>query len=285
MASRRRPASEVMIAVASRALRAAWRAAAACGTVWGSAARISCVRLSRWGMKATGIHASGTRKRRSAIRSSASGSAIVNPPYRAAATLSGWPSRRAARASSSSASMVRRPTAAPSTTPATIAAALEPSPRAEGIMLDTSMRQAAAPGADETRSPSRKARIRRFSPAGSSSRGTPSPRALSTIPTSSPTHSSARSFSERATANESNPLPRLALEAGTSTLATGGIVAEYRSATTSSCPRMAIPTSDRDLRRQSVGSSAGDAETSRMTRTAQSRPDAALPALHRGRAA
>jgi len=114
---------------------------------------LAAVRLSRCGMNATGIQASGTRNRRSTTRPSGSVSATVKPPYIAAATLSGWPSRRAASSSSSSASRERRPTAAPSTTPATMAAALDPRPRADGIMLDTSSRHDAAPGAADRRSP------------------------------------------------------------------------------------------------------------------------------------
>ena len=45
-------------------------------------------------MNATGIHASGTRKRRRVTSPSVPVTATVKPPYSAAATLSGWPSRR-----------------------------------------------------------------------------------------------------------------------------------------------------------------------------------------------
>ncbi len=71
------------------------------------------------------------------------------------------------------------------------------------------------------RSPSRKPRMTRFSSASASSGGTPSPRAVRTIPLSSPANSSARSLRLRATAKASKPLPRLALLAGTSTVAMG----------------------------------------------------------------
>ncbi len=65
IASLRSPASEVMTAVASRAPRAACATASPYGTESGRAARISLVRLSRWAMKTTGTHASGTRNLRS----------------------------------------------------------------------------------------------------------------------------------------------------------------------------------------------------------------------------
>jgi hypothetical protein len=51
---------------------------------------------------------------------------------------------------------------------------------------------------------------------------------LSRIPGSSPAYSSARSFRLSAAAKESKPLPRLAVLAGTSTEAMGGMPPEYR---------------------------------------------------------
>ena len=146
------------------------------------------------------------------------------PPYMAAATLSACPSRAAARASSLSASGDRRPTLAPSSSPATMAAALLPSPRAAGIMLLTSIRQAPLPVAApdrRARRPSRKARMSRFWSGSASRRGPPRRGHSSTIPASSPAYSSARSFRLRAAAKQSKPLPRLAVLAGTSTEASG----------------------------------------------------------------
>ena len=193
---------------------------------------MACVWLGVAATKATGIQASGTRKRRrTGVEPMAPATASVMPPYRAAATLSGWPSRVAARLSSSSASGARRPAAAPSSSPATMAAALLPRPRAAGIMLLTSIRQAAAPRSapSASRSPSRKPRSRRFCSGSSLGPGAPSPWALSRMPASSPGNSSARSFRLSAAAKQSKPLPRLALLAGTSTVAIGmGMRAEYR---------------------------------------------------------
>ena len=56
------------------------------------------------------------------------------------------------------------------------------------------------------------------------------------MPASSPGNSSARSFRLSAAAKQSNPLPRLALLAGTSTVAIGmGMPAEY---TEGQCPAL-----------------------------------------------
>ena len=75
----------------SNAARPALRAASACGTVSGSSLRAALVDESSPGTKATGA-IDGLTRRRDRAAPSPSVHAIVRPPRRHAATLSGWPS-------------------------------------------------------------------------------------------------------------------------------------------------------------------------------------------------
>ena len=93
-----RPGSAVS-AWTSRAARPAVRAASACGTVAPAAPPRACEVSSRCsGTSTTGsIEGCGCSRTARAPRPSPSHQAMVSPPSRAAAALSGWPSRRPAR--------------------------------------------------------------------------------------------------------------------------------------------------------------------------------------------
>ena len=131
---------------------------------------------------AVGIRRSGTRRagRRSGCGSSrcteSSSSAIVKPPNTAAATLSGWPSISAANANTEigSASIPRSSRADAATTPATVAAADEPSPRSSGIRFRP-RRASGASGSDSRPATADITRPIRYEPSvGSSSAPSPS---------------------------------------------------------------------------------------------------------------
>ena len=126
-------------------------------------------------MKATGIQASGTRKRRSVERSSSrrhgeGESRRTAPPPRCRGGPPAGPRGRAARRPR----RCRRPTAAPSSTPGDDrrgAAARARAPPGSCWRPRSATPRPRAP--TPTRSPSRKARMSRFSPAGSSSDAAP----------------------------------------------------------------------------------------------------------------
>src|SRR5215470_14686142 len=112
--------------------RRAFRAASACGTRAGSSPRAASVDTGAGAMIATGlITAAGSS--RTALAPVPVAQAIVSPPYRHGATLSGWPSSALASASAAAGPVPAPASARAASTPATIAAAEEPRPRPCGI--------------------------------------------------------------------------------------------------------------------------------------------------------
>ena len=87
------------------------------------------------GTSTTHRSAAGTGTEMAMTRPSLSAHDTVSPPHSAAATLSGWPSARAASASNASRDSGPPSSALPATSPPTQAAALEPRPRAGGMRL------------------------------------------------------------------------------------------------------------------------------------------------------
>src|SRR5256885_911361 len=131
MAMERSAPSERSTAASSAAAWAMLKTASARDTLAGRTARAFSVASGSRGMKRQIRHARGNAMR-VATGPSSLGSATVNAPYRAAATLSACPStslatRRSVRRSSGSPMI-----ALAATTPPTMAAALDPSPPAAG---------------------------------------------------------------------------------------------------------------------------------------------------------
>ena len=183
--------------------------ASARGTSLESIPRASAVRRLAPGMKTHTRHALGNGMR-VATGPPASGTATVKAPYKAAATLSACPSTSLAMRSSERRSSGSPRSAFAATAPPTIAAALEPRPRATGMAerCVTCCAGTLARAAFVTaRAPTRK---RLSSPSG-----TPAPFASNDQLFAGRSSNSASSGS--ATANESKPGPRFALDAGTRT--------------------------------------------------------------------
>ena len=129
------------------------------------------------------------------------------------------------------------------TTPATVAAADDPRPRASGIRLRIEIRQPTPSGSSPrpaTRAASRP-RTNRFSRSSVSS-SLPSPSTVSSIsPRLQPrTSTSTRFISSSASPRQSYPAPRFADEAGTST------VTRRPSSSASQCPSRRSPPPERD---------------------------------------
>ena len=201
----------------SRTARETLKTASALGTRDGRAARAFFVDSSKAGMQtaADSEGCSGRRWERGRpfpvrVR------LAVRPPCTQGATLSGWPSNDTARVSSSSSVRRRVPRrCAPAQRPATAAAAEEPRPRAKGMRL--SERKSRRPGRRRGRTCRAAWTSRLLSPRGSVP--APSP-AISTTAGPRPSISSRVSSLRRSRARprQSNPGPRLLVEAGTETL-------------------------------------------------------------------
>lgn len=172
------------------------KTASASGTCEGSTERASGVASVSLGTTSTASNPMGGSKRSTCVPSQ-----MTNPPFSAAATLSGWPSSSAATLSTSASSSNRWSAAS---NPATIAAALEPSPADSG-MSDEILNS--NPSAGCRRSNALTTRLSR-------SRGTASRVSTANVPVSC---TSSSRWSERAAARTSNPGPRFAEDAGTRT--------------------------------------------------------------------
>ncbi len=119
----------------------AWRS----GTSVGSTRRITSVDSRRSGMNSTHRSPAGESKRTAATRS-ARCAETTNPPSSTAAALSGCVSITVAIWSSASGARTSPTRALPATTPPTVAAADEPSPRDRGTSLCIATRQPMAAG-------------------------------------------------------------------------------------------------------------------------------------------
>src|SRR3569833_3649634 len=203
----------------SSAARPELAAASACGTISGSSPRARSVARRASGTSATGRTPGVTF---SLVSRGPEGvcQAIVRPPARHGATLSGWPSIRVASARTSSAvnfspSGCR---ARAARMPATVAAEEEPSPRACGMRLTQRIRSpgAAVPPMSPYAERSVRA-IRSSSPRPAVS----SPSPLTSIDRPDPAISTSTSSCRlRASPSASKPGPRFALVAVTRTLTT-----------------------------------------------------------------
>src|SRR5215470_4914864 len=138
----------------------------------------------------------------------------VSPPKRAAATLSGWPSARAAASSSASRDSAFPASAPPATRPATHAAALEPRPRLGGIRF-TQRRITPWKGRPASSKAWRTARATTLSaPVGSA----PAPSPSTVTATRSLSSAVTSLWSPSASPSTSKPGPMLADVAGTRTV-------------------------------------------------------------------
>ena len=202
----------------SRLARWILKTASALDTVGGSTARASTVALVSSGIRTTQRIVSG-RGTDTAMTPAGVSHDTVRPPWSAAATLSGCPSARAARARSAARSSGVPATALAPSIPPIHAAALDPSPRLSGIAFTHSI----ATPVNRRPAASKSVRAARAtmlaSVAGSWPR--PSPRTETVTPSASASVSSL--YRASASPSASKPGPRLAEVAGTRTCAIIGV--------------------------------------------------------------
>src|SRR5690606_28627323 len=195
------------------ALRLAANAASTCGTCSGSRSRASAVDDRSFGTATTGRIA-GWGRSRWARNVEPDCHATTKPPSRLAAALSACPSNSAASCNAAS-SMSLPANAYPAATPATTAAAEDPSPRECGMAL---RQRRARPGTltSRYRQACRNARTTRCDSSVGTADMSPAPASItSTCRPDSVTVTSMTSCNPNAMPNVSNPEPTFAVDAGT----------------------------------------------------------------------
>ncbi len=193
--------------------RAVLAAARPSGTEAGRRARAFAVETRIAGITSVSPRPRGAGRRSASTPPSRSGRESVRPPKSAEATLSGCPSIRTASRKSSSAEKRSRSQWFASVSPATMAAALEPRPRARG-MRERIVSATVGTGRCATRNRWRNA-PRTLSRFGSTARSEPSPRRRIENPWGMRSAVTVMG-SRRASPRQSNPGPRLDVDAGTS---------------------------------------------------------------------
>src|SRR5947208_13349371 len=201
------------------ALLAAARAASACGSMAGSAARARFVSTVNSGTANTSA-SDGCIGNGVTTRPSGSRSTRLAPPNRAGGTLSGWPSSSLASSARAGASSLSPSSPTAAAAPATVAAAEEPRPRATG-MSDSAVSARPAGGSCRARrhAATKPRYSRSASGAVSRARSVP-PRSIATgFPgAAGATWAVTRSQRPTATPTQSNPAPRLDVEPATRTV-------------------------------------------------------------------
>jgi diguanylate cyclase (GGDEF)-like protein/PAS domain S-box-containing protein len=225
----RAPSAAARPRTSAAALPAA-RTASACGIARGSARRIAAVEVPKSGTATasatSACTASGANVQAGAPVSAGDGAGTPStaPPRHAGPALSGCPSTVAQSAAVPRVPRPRPSSASASSAPAARAAAEEPSPRPtemSDVAVIVRPRGTARPAASHARA---KPRTSRSSPAGRSPSAARAP-ARATRGAGSPwvpNRASARSHRPSATPTQSNPAPRLLVEAGTRTAARAG---------------------------------------------------------------
>src|SRR6266699_1882191 len=200
------------------ALFAAARAASACGSVAGSAARARCVSTVNSGTANTSA-SDGCSGNGVTTRPSVSRSTRFAPPNTAGATLSGWPSSSLASSARAGASSLSPSSPTAAAAPATVAAAEEPSPRATGMSESAVRARPAGTSCAQRRQAATKPRYSRSaSGAVSRARSVPPRSIVMNFPAASDTRAVTRSQRPTATPTQSNPAPRLDVEPATRTV-------------------------------------------------------------------
>ena len=213
IASRRRPQSLFANAATSNAVRPRLNTASPIGNSRGMTPRADFVEIASSGRHTTARRSESTGNR-DVTKPSRPATQTTNPPSSAAETLSGWPSISATNESSPARFSGLPANALAATTPATMAAALPPSPPELGIRVTSSRPSGGAcmPIRSKTATADRYASS--VSSSGKIPAFTPETR-ISGEPPSASTHRCSSSRISSARPRASNPGPRFADVAGT----------------------------------------------------------------------
>src|SRR5579862_5199965 len=209
----------------SSAVRVTLNTASRNGTVSGRSRRASAVDTANSGIAITTRSRLGMRRVHRIFPASVV-THVTKPPSTAGATLSGWPSRPAARSMSAWASSGPPSRALAAAAPPTIAAALLPRPRASGMRL--CCRRWKARGAAAPVCAPATARAARYARCDGSRGSAMAPSPSISIRGSGAASSATELWRRRARPSASNPGPRFAVVAGTRTRITGRLPDAHR---------------------------------------------------------